>query len=39
MMQDVSPHNKWPHGDRFSAALRLQIGTCAKRYTYQLALE
>ncbi|TDT36525.1 hypothetical protein DES49_3111 [Halospina denitrificans] len=31
-MQDVSPHNKWQDGDRFSAALRLQIGTCAKRY-------
>ncbi len=26
-------YNQWQHGDRFSAALRLQTGTCAKRYT------
>lgn len=25
-------YNQWQHGDRFSAALRLQTGTCAKRY-------
>ena len=24
-------YNQWQHGDRFSAALRLQTGTCAKR--------
>ena len=30
--QSMRP-NQWQHGDRFSAALRLQIGTCAKRYT------
>jgi len=24
--------NKRQHGDRFSAASRLQIGTCAERY-------
>jgi len=23
--------DKWQHGDRFFAALRLQTGTCAKR--------
>jgi hypothetical protein len=28
----VKAHNKRQHGDRFSAAPRLQIGTCAGRY-------
>jgi len=28
-------YNQWQHGDRFSAALRLQTGTCAKRYGLQ----
>ena len=28
-------HNQWQHGDRFSAALRLQTGTCAKRWDDQ----
>lgn len=27
-------YNQWQHGDRFSTALRLQIGTCAKRYAF-----
>ena len=31
-------YNQWQHGDRFSAALRLQTGTCAKRYVYSLIL-
>ena len=26
--------NQRQHGDRFSAASRLQIGTCAERYEY-----
>lgn len=27
--------NQRQHGDRFSAASQLQIGTCAERYAYK----
>lgn len=36
-MLRVQPCNKRQHGDRFSAASRLQIGTCAGRYTFLTA--
>src|SRR5690606_32426645 len=31
--------NKWQHGDRFSAAPRLQTGTCVKRYKANMRIE